>query len=103
MTKILEDCHQFPYEVELEGEASRWVGAIKWARLAVTPKVGDRVKVLGGIIHAFAPPDSYSAFRKEPSNESTALILRGYAQMTLRQMEVVTGNSIVEYPTEWPF
>ena len=40
---------QFPcYEVELEGEASRRVDTIKWARLAETPKVGDRVKVRMG-------------------------------------------------------
>jgi hypothetical protein len=101
VTKILEDCHQFPFEVELEGEASRRVGAIKWARLAATPNVGDRVKVMGGIIHSFAPPDTYSSFRKEPRTDLDRSDLHGLVpQMTLRQMEKEAHRYF--HPEEYP-
>lgn len=58
----------FPYEIELEGDGHifRRMDAITWDRLEPAPTVGDRVKVMGGVIWGFAPRESASRFKKNP-------------------------------------
>jgi len=58
----------FPYEVELEGDGHLQPrkGAMLWERLNPRPVVGDRVKVMGGFIYAYAPGDSAGRFIKNP-------------------------------------
>ncbi|RJR29420.1 MAG: AAA family ATPase [Desulfobacteraceae bacterium] len=61
----------FPFEIELEGDGhlSRRIEALGWERLAPPPGVGDRVKVMGGVIHAFAPKESAGRFKKIPRED----------------------------------
>jgi hypothetical protein len=59
----------FPFEVELErdGHLNARIGALKWERLQPEPSVGDSVKVMGGVIHCYAPSDTTgSRFKKNP-------------------------------------
>jgi hypothetical protein len=58
----------FPYEVELEGNGhlNQRLDAMKWERLHPDPRIGDRVKIMSGFIHAYAPGQSASRFVKNP-------------------------------------
>jgi DNA polymerase III delta prime subunit len=58
----------FPYELELEsdGYINHRLDAIKWERLEKSLEIGDRVKVMCGVIHHLAPQKSYSQFVKNP-------------------------------------
>jgi hypothetical protein len=62
----INPAHDFRYELELEGDnhISRRMDAIAWERLDPPPAVGDRVKVMGGVIYSYAPRESASRFRK---------------------------------------
>ena len=58
----------FPDELELQGDGhlNQRLDAMKWERLQPDPAIGDRVKVMGGFIHAYAPGESASRFVKNP-------------------------------------
>ena len=86
----------FPYEVDLEGEGrpSSKVCALKWERLNPAPGVGDRVKVMGGIIHAYAPTEVVSTrFKKIPRDDLCGSDLHGTVpQLTLRLLESIVDR-----------
>jgi len=69
----------FPYVLELdnEGYGSRYVEALKWGRLECEPRVGDRVKVLCGTIHAFAPGEACNRFKIIPRDDLDRSDLHG--------------------------
>ena len=94
----------FPYEVELEGEGrpSSKVCARKWERLDPAPSVGDRVKVMGGIIHAYAPTEVVStAFKKIPRDDLSDSDLHGAVpRMTLRLLESMVDRWF--HPDQYP-
>jgi hypothetical protein len=61
--------HDFPYELDVDGDGhlSRKMEAMKWERLpGPEPGVGDRVRVMGGVIHGFAPSEQSCRFKKNP-------------------------------------
>lgn len=80
-----------PYEVELEGDGrpSSRIGALKWGRLSSEPSAGDRVEVMGGIIHAFAPTEVVSTrFKKIPRDDLSESDLHGTVpQQTCRLLQ----------------
>jgi DNA polymerase III delta prime subunit len=94
----------FPYEVDLEGEGrpSSKVCALKWERLNPAPSVGDRVKVMGGIIHAYAPTEVVSTrFKKIPRDDLSGSDLHGTVpQQTLRLLESIVDRRF--NPDQYP-
>jgi len=86
----------FPYEVELErdGHLKARIGALKWERLQPEPNVGDRIKVMCGVIHAYAPGDkACSRFKKNPwrvdldENDLHGAVPRRTAQLILAKVD----------------
>jgi hypothetical protein len=69
----------FPYELQLEGDGylNRNMDAIKWERLEKNLKEGDRVKVMGGVIHNLAPKEKHSRFVKNPREDLERSDLHG--------------------------
>jgi hypothetical protein len=71
--------HALPFELELEGEAQlfRRIEAMPWERLTPLPSVGDRVRVMGGVIHGYAPTESVSRFKVNPRKDLDRTDLHG--------------------------
>ncbi|MGA1824549.1 MAG: AAA family ATPase [bacterium] len=67
ITDIYPD-QDFPYELDIEGDGyrCRHTSAIKWERFVSNLKPGNRVKVMGGIIHGITPQKSGDRFKKNP-------------------------------------
>jgi hypothetical protein len=69
----------FRYELELEGDSylARRLDALKWGRLEKNLQIGDRVKVMGGVIHSLAPGKEHSRFIVYPRDDLDRSDLHG--------------------------